>query len=166
MMSSDCKARFSISRHHNLINKHPHPHSNDSRSDYFFAWGSVFLYASSSSFCTLGNTGIWFYTTQPSAKVRRTIESEGTNLVFHAEFTLALRRASQLIRVPKHIIQRDFSQTRELVVSDLRVDDRATAGVEAADHVAYAPQSATSDWEGDKEGTHSGTRAERQPPRS
>jgi hypothetical protein len=56
------------------------------------------------------------------------------HLILHAELSLALRRPTNLVRVPKHVIQRHLRHTRELVFAALRIDDRTTTGVQAPNH--------------------------------
>jgi hypothetical protein len=43
-----------------------------------------------------------------------------------------------MIRVAKHVVQRDFGRANEFVISDLTVDDGATTLVQTTNDSAYA----------------------------
>ena len=92
----------------------------------------------------------------------------GKYLVFHAELTLALRRATELARISKHVIQRDFRDGCKLVLADLTIDNRPTTRIQSANHRTFCsitihqPKYSAREGEGE---THSETRqARRLPP--
>ena len=68
--------------------------------------------------------------------IRETPLKVYTYLVFHRELALALRHATQMIRVAKHVIECDVHHCCELVLAYFAVDNCPTAGVQSSDHTA------------------------------
>lgn len=99
------------------------------QSVYFFC-RSVFLYSSSSSFCTFGKTGRWVWN-ETVSEMSHVSEAQEAYLVPHAELALALCRTAKLRRVAEHIVEGHLRYRRELVLADLRVNDGTTARVQS-----------------------------------
>jgi hypothetical protein len=51
-------------------------------------------------------------------------------LVFHRKLALALGAPSQLVGVPKHVIECHFSKAREFILPHFRIDNRSSSRVE------------------------------------
>jgi hypothetical protein len=54
-----------------------------------------------------------------------------SHLVFHTKLSLALRRSPKLVRVPKHIVQRNLRNSRKLVIANFAINDSPTTGIQS-----------------------------------
>jgi len=57
-------------------------------------------------------------------------------LILHTKFSLSLRRPTKLVRVPKHIVQRNLGRRRKLVVADLAIHNSASPCIQPANNLA------------------------------
>lgn len=65
------------------------------------------------------------------------IDKEGLYLVLHAELSFALGRTAELVGITKHIVQSNFSNSGEFVITDFTINNGATASVQSPNDLTY-----------------------------